>query len=104
MPGTRRRPTSEFKNEAVKLAEESGRPLQAAAELGVHVNQPWTWRNERLAADSAQALAWRASPGASRPRSSTARPSRSGRRRGGRASSASRPSTTVGAATRRSTS
>ena len=40
MPRTRRRFTVEFKAEAVKLAEESGRPLQAVAEeLGVHVNQ-----------------------------------------------------------------
>ena len=40
MPRTRRRFTAEFKAEAVKLAEESGRPLQAVAEeLGVHVNQ-----------------------------------------------------------------
>ena len=58
MPRTRRRFTSEFKNEAVKLAEESDQPLQAvAAELGVHVNQLRTWRNEQLAAGSAEALA-----------------------------------------------
>ena len=54
----RRRFTAEFKNEAVRLLEESGRPLQAvAAELGVHANQLRTWRNERLAAGSAEALA-----------------------------------------------
>ena len=40
MPRTRRRFTSEFKTEAVRLLEESGRPLQAIAEeLGVYANQ-----------------------------------------------------------------
>jgi transposase len=54
----RRRFTPEFKAEAVKLLEESGRPLQAVAEeLGVHADQLRTWRNERLAAGSAEALA-----------------------------------------------
>ena len=58
MPRTRRRFTAEFKAEAVKLLEESGRPLQAIAEeLGVHPNQLRTWRNEWLAAGSADALA-----------------------------------------------
>ena len=58
MPRTRRRFTSEFKSEAVKLLEESGRPLQAVAgELGVHANQLRMWRNEHLAAGSAAALA-----------------------------------------------
>ena len=58
MPRARRRFTAEFKNEAVRLLEESGRPAQAVAgELGVHPNQPRTWRNERLAAGSAEALA-----------------------------------------------
>jgi transposase len=58
MPRTRRRFTSEFKTEAVRLLEESGRPLQAIAEeLGVHANQLRTWRNEHLAAGSAEALA-----------------------------------------------
>ena len=58
MPRTRRRFTSEFKTEAVRLLEESGRPLQAVAEeLGVHPNQLRTWRNEHLAAGSAEALA-----------------------------------------------
>jgi transposase len=58
MPRTRRRFTSEFKNEAVKLAEESGRLLQAvAAELGVRANQLRAWRNEQVAAGSAEALA-----------------------------------------------
>ncbi len=58
MPRTRRRFTAEFKIEAVKLLEESGRPLQAVAgELGVHANQLRMWRNEHLAAGSAAALA-----------------------------------------------
>ncbi len=57
MPRTRRRFTAEFKSEAVKLAEESGRSLQAiAGELGVHANQLRGWRNEHLAAGSAEAL------------------------------------------------
>jgi transposase len=60
MPRTRRRFTTEFKTEAVRLLEESGRPLQAVAEeLGVHPNQLRTWRNEHLAAGSAEALARR---------------------------------------------
>ena len=58
MPRTRRRFTAEFKAEAVELLEESGRTLQAIAEeLGVHPNQLRAWRNERLAAGSADALA-----------------------------------------------
>ena len=58
MPRTRRRFTAEFKVEAVRLLEESGRPLQVVAEeLGVHPNQLRMWRNEHLAAGSAEALA-----------------------------------------------
>src|SRR3712207_1729526 len=58
MPRTRRRFTAEFEAEAVKLLEEGGRPLQAVAEeLGAHPNQLRTWRNEHLAAGSAEALA-----------------------------------------------
>src|SRR5215203_3817625 len=58
MPRTRRRFTAEFKTEAVRLLGESGRSLQAVAEeLGVHANQLRGWRNERLAAGSAEALA-----------------------------------------------
>src|SRR4051812_25713819 len=54
----RRRFTAEYKAEAVKRLEESGKALQqVAAELGVHANQLRTWRNERLAAGSAEALA-----------------------------------------------
>ena len=57
MPKTRRRFTSEFKSEAVKLLAENGKPLQqVAAELGVHTNQLRMWRNEHLAAGSADAL------------------------------------------------
>ncbi len=53
MPKTRRRFTSEFKSEAVKLLLEGGRPLQQVAdELGLHANQLRTWRNEQLAAGS----------------------------------------------------
>ncbi len=58
MPKTRRRFTSEFKSEAVKLLMAGGKPLQqVAAELGVHANQLRTWRNEQLAASSVEALA-----------------------------------------------
>src|SRR3712207_5848119 len=58
MPRTRRRFTAEFKAEAVRLLAGSGRPAQAVAgELGVHPNQLRMWRNERLAAGSAEALA-----------------------------------------------
>jgi transposase len=58
MPKTRRRFTSEFTSEAVKLLAEGGKPLQqVAAELGIHANQLRMWRNEQLAAGSAEALA-----------------------------------------------
>ena len=58
MPKTRRRFTSEFKSKAVRLLAENGKPLQqVAAELGVHPNQLRMWRNEHLAAGSADALA-----------------------------------------------
>jgi transposase-like protein len=54
----RRRFTAEYKAEAVKRLEESGKPLQAVADgLGVHPNQLRGWRNERLAAGSAEAPA-----------------------------------------------
>ncbi len=54
----RRRFTAEYKAEAVKRLEESGRSLQqVAAELGVHANQLRGWRNEQRAAGSAEALA-----------------------------------------------
>ena len=53
----RRRFTAEYKGEAVKRLEESGEALQqVAADRGVHANQLRTWRNERLAAGSAEAL------------------------------------------------
>src|SRR3954466_15207634 len=54
----RRRFTAEYKAEAVKRLEESGKALQqVAAALGVPPNQLRTWRKERLAAGSAEALA-----------------------------------------------
>src|SRR5438270_12019331 len=54
----RRRFTAEYKAEAVKRLEESGKALQQVAdELGVHANQLRGWRNEHLAAGSAEALA-----------------------------------------------
>jgi len=54
----RRRFTAEYKAEAVKRLEESGKALQQVAdELGVHANRLRGWRNERLAAGSAEALA-----------------------------------------------
>ena len=54
----RRRFTAEYKAEAVKRLEESGKGLQQVAdELGVHANQLRGWRNERLAAGTAEALA-----------------------------------------------
>ena len=53
----RRRFTAEYKSEAVKRLAESGKTLQAVAgELGIHANQLRGWRNERLAASSAEAL------------------------------------------------
>ena len=56
--GKRRRFTAEYKAEAVKRLEESGRSVQqVAAELGVHANQLRGWRNEQRAAGSAAALA-----------------------------------------------
>jgi transposase len=55
---TRRRFTAEYKAEAVKRLEESGKSLQqVAGELGVHANQLRTWRNDILAAGSAEASA-----------------------------------------------
>ena len=58
MPETRRRFTGEFEAEAVELPTEGGEPLQqVAAELGVHANQLRGWRNEHLAAGSAEAVA-----------------------------------------------
>ena len=57
---TRRRFMAEYKNEAVKRLEESGRSLQEVAvadALGVHANQLRGWRHEQRAAGSAEALA-----------------------------------------------
>ena len=58
MPKTRRRFTSEFKSEAVRLLAENGKPLQQVAdELGIHANQLRGWRTEQRVAGSAEALA-----------------------------------------------
>jgi transposase len=57
---TRRRFTAEFKAEAVKRLLEGGRGLsEVATELGLSPGQLSTWRDERLAAGSAEALAQR---------------------------------------------
>jgi transposase len=55
---TRRRFTREYKAQAVQRVIESGRPLaDIAAELDVSPGQLSPWRNEQLAAGSAEALA-----------------------------------------------
>ena len=55
---TRRRFTAEFKAEAVQRLLEGGRGLsEVATELGVSPGQLGAWRNEHLAAGSAEALA-----------------------------------------------
>jgi transposase len=55
---TRRRFTREDKAQAVQRVIESGRPLaDIAAELDVSPGQLSQWRNEQLAAGSAEALA-----------------------------------------------
>src|SRR3712207_4922005 len=57
---TRRRFTSEFKAQAVRRLLEGGKPLsEIAAELGLSPGQLSQWRNEQLAAGSAEALAAR---------------------------------------------
>ena len=57
---TRRRFTAEFKGQAVKRLLEGGRRLsEVATELGVGAGQLSQWRNEHLAAGSAEALAVR---------------------------------------------
>jgi transposase len=54
----RRRFTREYKAQAVQRVIESGRPLaDIAAELAVSPGQLSQWRNEQLAAGSAEALA-----------------------------------------------
>src|SRR3712207_7135337 len=56
----RRRFTREYKVQAVQRLIESGRPLaDIAAELDVSPGQLGQWRNEELAAGSAEALAAR---------------------------------------------
>ena len=58
--GTRRRFTAEFKAEAVKRLLEGGKGLgEVATELGLSPGQLSGWRNEHLAAGSAEALAQR---------------------------------------------
>jgi transposase len=57
---TRRRFTVEFKAEAVKRLLEGGKGLaEVATELGLSPGQLGAWRNEHLAAGSAEALAQR---------------------------------------------
>ena len=57
---TRRRFTAEFKAQAVERLLEGGRGLSAVAtELGLSPGQLGAWRNEHLAAGSAEALALR---------------------------------------------
>jgi transposase len=57
---TRRRFTAEFEAEAVRRLLESGRGLsEVATELGLSPGQLGAWRNEHLAAGSAEALAAR---------------------------------------------
>ena len=57
---TRRRFTSEFKTEAVKRLLEGGKGLsEVATELGLSPGQLSGWRNEHLAAGSAEAWALR---------------------------------------------
>ena len=57
---TRRRFTSEFKAQAVKRLLEGGKGLsEVATELGLSPGQLGSWRNEHLAAGSAEALAQR---------------------------------------------
>jgi transposase len=55
---TRRRFTHEFKTRAVKRLLEGGKGLsEIATELGLSPGQLSAWRNEHLAAGSAEALA-----------------------------------------------
>ena len=57
---TRRRFTAEFKAEEVQRLLEGGRGLsEVATELGLSPGQLSGWRNEHLAAGSAEALAQR---------------------------------------------
>jgi transposase-like protein len=64
---TRRRFTAEFKAEAVKRLLEGGKPLsEVATELGLSPGQLGAWRNEQLAAGSAEALVGPAQGGTGR--------------------------------------
>jgi transposase-like protein len=50
--------TAEYKAESVRFCEESRRSLQSVAgELGVHADHLRSWRNDILAAGTAEALA-----------------------------------------------
>jgi transposase len=50
---TRRRFTDAFKSEAVRLTQESGRPVaQVARELGISDNVLYRWRTEQRQVDS----------------------------------------------------
>ena len=52
MQGRRRRFTAEFKEEAVRLLVDSGRPLaQIARELGVHENVLRKWKRGMVSGD-----------------------------------------------------
>src|SRR3954447_20289897 len=65
----RRRFTTEFKAEAVKRLLDGGKGLgEVATELGLSPGQLSAWRNEHLAAGSAEALAARRLTAQSRPR------------------------------------
>src|SRR3954468_465840 len=77
---TRRRFTAEFKAEAVKRLLDGGKGLgEVATELGLSPGQLSGWRNEHLAAGSAEALAAR-KPSRPRPSGSSVRSSGSRRR------------------------
>ena len=56
---TRRRFTAEFKTQAVKRLLEGKGLSEVATELGLSPGQLSTWRNQHLAAGSAEALAAR---------------------------------------------
>ena len=52
MSGTRRRYTSEFKAEAVRLVASSGQPVsQIARELGINEQTLHNWKRQATAAD-----------------------------------------------------
>src|SRR4051812_18451527 len=76
----RRRFTAEFKAEAVKRLLDGGKGLgEVATELGLSPGQLSAWRNEHLAAGSAEALAARKMRPAARDRLPARRPHLRGR-------------------------